>query len=105
MEIFYKMNKKESILDWFVTYGFAILAVLVAIGVLWLFGVFNPNNFQQDNPYKDYNPNKELCSQSEGIYQKGNLSVKEECCVKDTINSITCYNFRQLNNKTYLERK
>ncbi len=41
-----KFNKRgQSALEYLVTYGWAILAIVVVAAVLWYFGVFNPGNF------------------------------------------------------------
>lgn len=47
-----QLNKKkaELVFDFFVTYGWAIFVVLVAIGVLAYFGVLNPANWTQNRP-------------------------------------------------------
>ena len=41
-----KFNKRgQSALEYLVTYGWAILAIVVVAAVLWYFGVFNPGQF------------------------------------------------------------
>ncbi len=40
-----KQLKGQSALEYLVTYGWAILAIVVVAAVLWYFGVFNPGNF------------------------------------------------------------
>ncbi len=39
------MKKGQSALEYLITYGWAILAVVIIAGVLWYFGVFNPGQF------------------------------------------------------------
>lgn len=36
------MKRGQSALEYLVTYGWAILAIVIIAGVLWYFGVFNP---------------------------------------------------------------
>jgi hypothetical protein len=44
------MNKKgQAAMEFLMTYGWAILAAIIAIGVLAYFGVFNPGRFVQDS--------------------------------------------------------
>lgn len=42
------MKKGQSALEYLITYGWAILAVVIIAGVLWYFGVFNPTRFTGD---------------------------------------------------------
>lgn len=39
------MKRGQSALEYLVTYGWAILAVVIIAGVLWYFGIFNPSRF------------------------------------------------------------
>ncbi len=39
------MKKGQSGLEYLVTYGWAILAIVIIAGVLWYFGIFNPARF------------------------------------------------------------
>ncbi len=39
------MRKGQSALEYLVTYGWAILAIVIVAAVLWYFGVFNPSRF------------------------------------------------------------
>ena len=40
-----KQLRGQSALEYLVTYGWAILAIVVVAAVLWYFGVFNPGQF------------------------------------------------------------
>lgn len=44
-------KKSQAAMEFLMTYGWAILVVLVFLGALTYFGVFNPDNF--DNNYED----------------------------------------------------
>jgi hypothetical protein len=39
------MRKGQSALEYLVTYGWAILAIVIVAAILWYFGVFNPSRF------------------------------------------------------------
>ena len=39
------MNRGQAALEYLVTYGWAILAIVIIAGVLWYLGVFNPAKF------------------------------------------------------------
>ena len=39
------MDKGQSALEYLVTYGWAILAIVIIAGVLWYFGIFNPSKY------------------------------------------------------------
>ncbi len=39
------MKRGQSALEYLVTYGWAILAIVIIAGVLWYFGIFNPSRF------------------------------------------------------------
>ena len=39
------MKKGQSALEYLVTYGWAILAIVIVAAILWYFGVFNPSRF------------------------------------------------------------
>ena len=39
------MKRGQSALEYLMTYGWAILAVVIIAGVLWYLGIFNPNQF------------------------------------------------------------
>ncbi len=39
------MQRGQSALEYLVTYGWAILAIVIIAGVLWYFGIFNPSKF------------------------------------------------------------
>jgi hypothetical protein len=39
------MKRGQSALEYLVTYGWAILAIVIIAGVLWYFGIFNPARF------------------------------------------------------------
>ena len=39
------MKRGQSALEYLVTYGWAILAIVIIAGVLWYFGIFNPSKF------------------------------------------------------------
>ena len=95
----YKQKKAQSIMDWLVTYGFAILAGMIAIGFLAYFGVFKPSNYAQNQEIK-VNENKILCEENKGIYY--NDRIVEECCVELKKDIVQCLDFRKLNNSTYL---
>lgn len=40
------MKKGQGAMEFLMTYGWAILVVLIAIGCLWYFGVLNPDSFK-----------------------------------------------------------
>lgn len=42
-------NKGQAAMEFLMTYGWAILAAIIAIGVLAYFGVFSPGRFVQDS--------------------------------------------------------
>ena len=42
------MKRGQSALEYLVTYGWAILAIVIIGGVLWYFGIFNPSQFAGD---------------------------------------------------------
>ncbi len=42
------MKRGQSALEYLVTYGWAILAIVIIAGVLWYFGIFNPSKFAGD---------------------------------------------------------
>ncbi len=42
------MSKGQTALEYLVTYGWAILAIVIIAGVLWYLGVFNPARFAGD---------------------------------------------------------
>ncbi|VVB68283.1 Uncharacterised protein [Candidatus Norongarragalina meridionalis] len=39
------MKRGQSALEYLVTYGWAILAIVIIAAVLWYFGIFNPNKW------------------------------------------------------------
>jgi len=39
------MKKGQSALEYLVTYGWAILAIVIIAAVMWYFGIFNPQSF------------------------------------------------------------
>ncbi|MFQ5405555.1 MAG: hypothetical protein ACE5DI_00145, partial [Candidatus Micrarchaeia archaeon] len=39
------MKRGQSALEYLVTYGWAILAIVIIAGLLWAFGIFNPQTF------------------------------------------------------------
>lgn len=39
------MRKGQSALEYLVTYGWAILAIVIIAAVLWYFGIFNPSKW------------------------------------------------------------
>ncbi|MFA4946256.1 MAG: hypothetical protein WC607_01805 [Candidatus Micrarchaeia archaeon] len=41
------MKKGQSALEYLVTYGWAILAIVIIAAVLWYFGVFNPSKWTE----------------------------------------------------------
>jgi len=43
-----KGQKGQTALEYLVTYGWAILAIVIIAGVLWYFGVFNPSRFVEE---------------------------------------------------------
>ncbi|MGC8851253.1 MAG: hypothetical protein ACP5O3_03450 [Candidatus Micrarchaeia archaeon] len=43
-----KSRKGQSALEYLVTYGWAILVIVIIAAVLWYFGVFNPNKWTVD---------------------------------------------------------
>ena len=40
--------KGQSALEYLITYGWAILVILVVLAVLWYYGIFNPANWAQE---------------------------------------------------------
>ncbi len=40
-----EMKRGQSALEYLVTYGWAILAIVIIAGILWYFGIFNPGKF------------------------------------------------------------
>ncbi len=40
-----RMKRGQSALEYLVTYGWAILAIVIVAGVLWYLGVFNPQKY------------------------------------------------------------
>lgn len=40
-----RLNSAQSALEYLVTYGWAILAIVIIAGLLWYFGIFNPSKF------------------------------------------------------------
>ena len=42
-------NKGQAAMEFLMTYGWAILAAIIAVGVLAYFGVFSPGNFISDS--------------------------------------------------------
>ena len=45
----YKNKRGQASMEFLMTYGWAILAAIIAIGVLAYFGVFSPGKFVQDS--------------------------------------------------------
>ena len=39
------MKRGQSALEYLVTYGWAILAIVIIAAVMWYFGIFNPSSF------------------------------------------------------------
>jgi len=46
-------DESSRVIDFLLTYGWAILVVLAAIGALVYFGVFSPERFIVNNKYED----------------------------------------------------
>jgi len=42
--------KGQTALEYLITYGWAILVILVVLAVLWYYGVFNPNKWEKQCP-------------------------------------------------------
>ena len=42
------LRKGQAALEYLVTYGWAILAIVIIAGVLWYFGVFNPGKYAEE---------------------------------------------------------
>jgi hypothetical protein len=80
-------SKKSKLKDWFVTYGWAILVVLAAIGALWYFDILTPDNFIQNQPQDCKCP---ACNYNISISNTtpGGLKVLT-CCVNATWNKET----------------
>ena len=57
------MNNKKSqaVLEFIITYGWAILVILAAIGTLAYFGILSPEKFVPINSYCKSNPDKCVC--------------------------------------------
>lgn len=41
-------TRGQSALEYLVTYGWAILAIVIIAGVLWYFGIFNPSKYVEE---------------------------------------------------------
>lgn len=48
------MKRGQSALEYLVTYGWAILAIVIIAGVLWYFGIFNPAKFSGEKQCGGY---------------------------------------------------
>ncbi len=46
-------NKGQAAMEFLMTYGWAILAAIIAIGVLSYFGIFSPGNFITEGDIED----------------------------------------------------
>ena len=72
-----KHNLNDEVVDFLMTYGWVILASIIAICVLAYFGVFNPDRYNQTLSIQGYENNKSF-----GLY--GNLTM-------GNFKSTTCY--------------
>ncbi|MEM4260223.1 MAG: hypothetical protein QXG00_03230 [Candidatus Woesearchaeota archaeon] len=61
------MKKSQVALEFLVTYGWALMIILIMIGVIVYFGLMNPNNFISDN----CDMGDELKCEDFGIYNNG----------------------------------
>ncbi len=43
-----RTKRGQAGLEYLVTYGWAILAIVIIAGVLWYFGIFNPSKFSEE---------------------------------------------------------
>ncbi len=48
------MKRGQSALEYLVTYGWAILAIVIIAGVLWYFGIFNPAKFSGEKQCRGF---------------------------------------------------
>ncbi|MBI2106407.1 hypothetical protein HYT57_00325 [Candidatus Woesearchaeota archaeon] len=94
---FYHSRKSQAAMEFLMTYGWAILIVLVAIGALFALGVFSgssaPNTCQIDPPFNC------LDSKSTGgtsvVFQIGSLNSIKDVNPNDvtiTVNGVACAN-------------
>jgi len=68
-----KSKKSQAAMEFLMTYGWAILAAIIAISVLWYFGVFDNENWFEP----EYNISMEEC-ENESIIPPGNYDEIEE---------------------------
>jgi len=89
--------KGQTALEYLITYGWAILVILVVLAVLWYYGVFNPSKWQHQCPTILEKYNVSSCDETNSLapscqYQNktcdcsiidGNLDLK--CVVMEEI--------------------
>ena len=80
------MKKGQAAMDFLMTYGWAIVVVLAAIGALWYFGVLSPNK----------QPFYPCDCQAECHTTLGNGYNQISCCEKSTWKNGTCVNTNQI---------
>ncbi len=66
------MKRGQSALEYLVTYGWAILAIVIIAGVLWYFGIFNPSRFAGENQCGGFSS---FTCQDFKVDSTGNLSI------------------------------
>lgn len=75
-----KNKKGESMaMEFLMTYGWAILASIIAIGVLAYFGVFTPGKYIPEEPIDYHNNWKIFCEQYDQTYERDD---GQDYCVK-----------------------
>jgi hypothetical protein len=86
-----KTKKSQAAMEFMLTYGWAILAAIIAIGVLAYFGVFDPNSFVNFNIYQ------EECYNNFTIHEHDEL-CKRVKCPKDNFGGYCeeCPNIREI---------
>lgn len=67
-----KFKKSQAALEFLVTYGWALLAVLVTVGVLIYFGIFNTSRYVDDK----CNFGKQIVCEDYLLQSNGNLSLR-----------------------------
>jgi hypothetical protein len=80
-----KMKKKSKAgMEFLLTYGWSILAGVIAIGVLLYFGVFSPQSQIPEKEYRlsDEDPTSICLSLNEDILMKAGDFPKEKCAIQ-----------------------
>lgn len=79
------MRRGQSALEYLVTYGWAILAIVIIAGVLWYFGIFNPARYAGEKQCAGFSS---FVCQDFRINTSGALTIVLNNKVGGTVNSV-----------------